>query len=106
MEAAGEVSWPLEGRFLLSSAAGTRTDSWASDPVAQLPSDDLVARVRELSLVVDSLWKDALNTPGRSQVLEIGEASQGLHRAMIALDSFFADGRLVGSVVDGPEGGN
>jgi hypothetical protein len=66
----------------LSSGAGTRTDC--------RPSDDLVDRLRELSLVVDTLWEDALNRPGEGQVLEIGEASQGLHRAMIALDSFLA----------------
>jgi hypothetical protein len=82
---------PLEG-FLLSSGAATRTDRCASD--------DLVARLRELSLAVDSLWNEALNRPGEGQALEIGEASQGLHRAMIALVSFLAGERLRESVVE------
>ncbi len=75
----------------MSSGAGPRTDSCVPNPVALQPSDDLIDRLRELSSVVDTLWEGALNKPGEGRVLEIGEASQGLHRAMIALDSFLAN---------------
>jgi hypothetical protein len=72
----------------LSSGAGTRNGCCVPDQLARPTSDDLIARIRELSVAVDTLWNDALNTAGDSQFLEIGEASQGLHRALIALDSF------------------
>jgi hypothetical protein len=83
----------LGGGLLLSSGAGARTDCFLADSAAAPTSDDLIGRLRELSLAVDTLWKDALNKPGEGQVLEIWEASQGLHRAMVALDSFLADAR-------------
>jgi len=76
--------------IVLSSGAAARTDCCVPDPVALQPWNDLIDRLRELSLVVDMLSKDALNRPGEGRVLEVLEASQGLHRAIIALDSFFA----------------
>jgi hypothetical protein len=83
----------------MSTGAGTRADFGAPIEAGLRAPDDLIARLRELSLVVDILWQDALNKPGDSQALEIGEASQGLHLAMIALDSVLGKERLPHPVV-------
>ena len=57
--------------------------------------------------MVDALWMDALAEPGGDWVVEIGEVSQGLHRVLIALDSFLACKQLparIGDLVAGVNG--
>ena len=50
--------------------------------------------------MVDALWQDALTERGGDWVVEIGEVSQGLHRVLIALDSFLAIKQLPAPIDD------
>ena len=47
----------------------------------------LLKLLGEATAVIDSMWRSALSDGTGQAALHLGEASQGLHRAMIALGS-------------------
>ena len=47
----------------------------------------LLGMLREASRAVDALWRDALAGGQADTAVRFGEASHGLHRALIALNS-------------------
>lgn len=47
----------------------------------------VMALIEEATSVVDDLWRRALSDGTGQSALHFGEASQGLHRALIALGS-------------------
>ena len=47
----------------------------------------LLVMLREASRAVDALWRDALAGGQADTAVRFGEASHGLHRALIALNS-------------------
>ncbi len=53
-------------------------------------ADDVAvcSQLRRLADIVDSLWNDALASATHGEAVRLGEASLGLHRALIALDGF------------------
>ena len=51
----------------------------------------LLVLLREASRAVDALWRDALTGGQADSAVRFGEASQGLHRALIALNAPTAD---------------
>jgi len=44
-----------------------------------------LAQLSEVSRLVDQLWEDSIGTTRADDAIDLGEASQGIHRAMIAL---------------------
>jgi len=92
----GEVG--VEGDLLGSTEMPS--NGYASSAPASLPSGDLVVCLHELTSVVDALWQDALTERGGDRVVEIGEVSHGLHRVLIALDSFLAIKQLPAPIDD------
>ncbi len=46
---------------------------------------ELMAMLRQASLTIDNLWRAALSDGTDTSALQLGEASQGVHRALIAL---------------------
>ena len=53
---------------------------------------NLVGVLREASVVLDALWRDALTGSDGESAIRLGEASHGVHRALIALSNFEAIG--------------
>jgi hypothetical protein len=48
----------------------------------------LVSILRDASRAVDGLWRAAMVDGSGEVAMKLGEASQGIHRALIALDSY------------------
>lgn len=59
-------------------------------PVDRLSEADwaVCAQLRHVAEIVDGLWNEALGSPGDPESFRLGEASAGLHRALIALDDY------------------
>ena len=45
----------------------------------------VLERLTEASRIVDEMWLDALDDGRTGDAIELGDASHGIHRAMIAL---------------------
>ncbi len=46
----------------------------------------LVATLRTASQALDEMWREAISGGDASQLIELGDASYGLHLALVALD--------------------
>ena len=64
----------------------TTTDLRLIDGAGDL-DQGLLAQLREMTTAVDNLWRSALSEGTGQSAVQLGEASQGLHRALIALSS-------------------
>lgn len=89
------------GSVLGAAVALWRSGGPASEPV---PDDGVLPLLKEASRAIDALWRSATGDqaggpPDRAapSAIQLGEASQGVHRALIALAGMSYDG-------PGPEG--
>ena len=48
----------------------------------------LISMLREAGLAIDSLWQEAVIHGNGEDAMNLGDASQGIHRALIALDGY------------------
>ena len=46
----------------------------------------LIGALREASSAVDQMWRDAITGVGADVLVELGDASHGLHIALVALE--------------------
>ena len=51
----------------------------------EAPDSGLLGLLRRASSVIDSMWHTALVEGDADSAVQLGEASQGVHRALIAL---------------------
>ncbi len=51
------------------------------------PAVDVVGMLRQVSAALDSVWRAALASRAGDSAIRLGEASHGVHRALIALTS-------------------
>jgi hypothetical protein len=49
-----------------------------------------LAQLSEVSRLVDQLWQDSMDGTSPDDAIALGEASQGIHRALIALAAYSA----------------
>jgi hypothetical protein len=55
----------------------------------------LLVTLREATTKVDALWRDAIEHRDATRLVEFGDASHGLHLALVALDDGEADRRAL-----------
>jgi len=101
---------PAEARWF-DLAVSPRTDDWGSvlgaavalwrsaGPAGEpVPDDGVLPLLKEASRAIDALWRSATGDNAGSTVqpapsaMQLGEASQGVHRALIALTGMSYDG--------------
>ncbi|HET9076110.1 MAG TPA: hypothetical protein VFN68_04195 [Acidimicrobiales bacterium] len=57
------------------------------EPGAGLPDPGLMVLLRRAGALIDSMWNSALADSGDFTAVQLAEASQGVHRALIALST-------------------
>ena len=57
----------------------------ATGPAGPGPDAGVMILLRRASAMIDSMWHSALADSGGYQAVQLAEASQGVHRALIAL---------------------
>jgi len=55
----------------------------------------LLATLREATCTVDAMWREAVEHRDAGRLVEFGDASHGLHLALVALDDGEAERRTV-----------
>jgi hypothetical protein len=55
----------------------------------------LLASLREATCTVDAMWREAVEHRDAGRLVEFGDASHGLHLALIALEDGEADQRAL-----------
>jgi hypothetical protein len=55
----------------------------------------LLVTLRQATRTVDALWRDAVEHRDATRLVELGDASHGLHLALVALDDGEADLRAL-----------
>ncbi len=48
---------------------------------------EIIGLLRQASAALDTIWREAMTTTAGESVIRLGEASHGVHRALIALSS-------------------
>lgn len=55
----------------------------------------VAATLRQVSRTLDALWRDAVDRHDATRLVALGDASHGLHLALVALDDGEADRRAL-----------
>ena len=55
----------------------------------------IATTLRQVSEALDTLWRDAVVTGDAERLVELGDASYGLHLAIVALDDGAAERRAL-----------
>ncbi len=55
----------------------------------------IATTLRQLSDALDRLWRDAVVTGDAERLVELGDASYGLHLALVALEDGAAERRML-----------
>ena len=66
------------------TAPPTPSHAGGADPG---PEGAVVVLLRRAGAMIDSMWHQALAESGQHQAVQLAEASQGVHRALIALSA-------------------
>jgi hypothetical protein len=72
-------------------ACGTEARPGADARDRRLAS--LVGTLREASIALDEMWRDAVAGDDASRLVELGDASYGVHLALVALEDGQSDRR-------------
>jgi len=74
----------------MGNGNGTHTEADAGAGLAAL-----AATLRQASRTLDALWRDAIDGHDGARLVALGDASHGLHLALIALEDGEADQRAL-----------